>query len=167
MPQGMALTLGRLWVMMAFGCASLIANVAAQGGIPFDLGRSVPGLHCKRGQGTSCCNSSCGCISSVCVSACLVMCAEACNLITCHLYSCVVNCSMMGGGGGGGKGCMFKCPGGIPPKPREGHTPTFNGCGAMGVSVQSQFGMTECCNQHDICYHTCKTDKEQKKGQVG
>jgi len=23
----------------------------------------------------------------------------------------------------------------------------------------------QCCNAHDICYHTCKGDKQQKKGQ--
>ena len=71
----------------------------------------------------------------------------------------------MMGGGGGGKPCVFKCPGGVAPRPRDGHTPTFNGCGVPGFQVESKFGMTECCNEHDRCYHTCKTGGDQKKGQ--
>mmetsp|Transcript_98100 Transcript_98100/g.158173 ORF Transcript_98100/g.158173 Transcript_98100/m.158173 type:complete len:200 (-) Transcript_98100:587-1186(-) len=69
------------------------------------------------------------------------------------------------GGGGGGKACVFKCAGGVSPRAREGHKPTWNGCGVPGFMVDTQFGMTECCNAHDICYHTCKIGKEQKKGQ--
>jgi len=163
----------------------------------------------------------------------------------------------MTGGGGGGKACVFKCADGVSPRAREGHKPTWNGCGVPGFMVETQFGMTEvflggwvlhvcggvckcmpvfarsntsnsvnhysavgvyvvclcvlffaicasafvsvsvfpaphpprpscpsssslasllalrmclsvftkCCNAHDICYHTCKIGKEQKKGQ--
>lgn len=72
---------------------------------------------------------------------------------------------MMGGGGGKGASCAFKCANGVPPRPRQEHVPTFNGCGVPGFQVESQYGMTECCNQHDVCYHTCKTDKDRKRGQ--
>lgn len=71
---------------------------------------------------------------------------------------------MMGGGGQKGS-CQFKCANGIQPRPRLGHEPTFNGCGVPGFQVESKYGMTDCCNQHDICYHTCQTGKDQKKGQ--
>jgi hypothetical protein len=40
-----------------------------------------------------------------------------------------------------------------------GFTPTSNGCGSYGVSVDAPFGVTPCCNQHDICYHSCSTSK--------
>jgi hypothetical protein len=40
-----------------------------------------------------------------------------------------------------------------------GFTPTSNGCGSYGVSVDAPFGVTPCCNQHDICYHSCNTSK--------
>lgn len=74
---------------------------------------------------------------------------------------------LMGGGGGVGSGnsCAFKCKHGAPPRPREGHKPTFNGCGVPGFKVDTKYGMTDCCNEHDICYHTCKLEKQQKKGQ--
>ncbi|EKX43127.1 hypothetical protein GUITHDRAFT_140707 [Guillardia theta CCMP2712] len=60
--------------------------------------------------------------------------------------------------------CKFKCENGNNPRHREGHKPTFNGCGVPGFMIDSKHGLTECCNQHDICYHTCQTGKSQKKG---
>ena len=48
-----------------------------------------------------------------------------------------------GGGGGGGQACVFKCQGGVAPRPREGHKPVYNGCGVPGFMVESKYGMTE------------------------
>jgi hypothetical protein len=52
--------------------------------------------------------------------------------------------NLFGGmGGGGGQACVFKCPGGVAPRPREGHTPVYNGCGVPGFMVETKYGMTE------------------------
>lgn len=45
---------------------------------------------------------------------------------------------------------------------RPGVQPEPNGCGTKNFPVQSKFGkadFTAACNQHDICYDTCKSDK--------
>ena len=39
-------------------------------------------------------------------------------------------------------------------------------CPRAGLTAVAGAGAgAQCCNAHDICYHTCKTDKQQKKGQ--
>ena len=43
-------------------------------------------------------------------------------------------------------------------------TPTPNGCGTFGLTVDMDNfskikGFNECCNQHDICYMTCGKTK--------
>src|SRR5699024_3702251 len=45
-----------------------------------------------------------------------------------------------------------------------GHEPTFNGCGAEGddLPVPQGFGWADfqpACNEHDICYGTCGTNR--------
>ncbi|XP_059622736.1 group XIIB secretory phospholipase A2-like protein [Phlebotomus argentipes] len=60
--------------------------------------------------------------------------------------------------------CIFKCPGGETPKQNWYHTPSSNGCGALGLKVDKQYlpaaEMEKCCDAHDLCYDTCNTDKE-------
>lgn len=50
------------------------------------------------------------------------------------------------------------------PKPNKNHKPTANGCGALGLKIKSDYlpitEMTKCCDQHDICYDTCRNEKE-------
>lgn len=44
------------------------------------------------------------------------------------------------------------------------HTPTSDGCGSMGMKIDSEYlpsaEMARCCDAHDICYDTCNSDKE-------
>mmetsp|Transcript_47204 Transcript_47204/g.125440 ORF Transcript_47204/g.125440 Transcript_47204/m.125440 type:complete len:242 (-) Transcript_47204:593-1318(-) len=61
--------------------------------------------------------------------------------------------------------CTFKCSNGGRPRARKGHKPVANGCGVPGFMVESKFGLTSCCNKHDICYHTCQVGKNRTKGQ--
>ena len=70
-----------------------------------------------------------------------------------------------GGGAGAGRECSYKCSNGASPVPRDGHVPQSNGCGVPGFMIESHFGLTPCCHKHDICYHTCQTGKDRKKGQ--
>ncbi|XP_018323845.1 group XIIA secretory phospholipase A2 [Agrilus planipennis] len=61
--------------------------------------------------------------------------------------------------------CVFKCPtAGVKPVPNRNHIPKGNGCGSLGLKIDSQYlpvgEMTKCCDQHDICYDTCNKDKE-------
>eukprot|EP00928_Gymnodinium_smaydae_P034225 TRINITY_DN2430_c0_g1_i5.p1 TRINITY_DN2430_c0_g1~~TRINITY_DN2430_c0_g1_i5.p1 ORF type:complete len:1310 (-),score=353.47 TRINITY_DN2430_c0_g1_i5:143-3715(-) len=63
--------------------------------------------------------------------------------------------------------CIFNCKNGAAPRPRKGHKASSNGCGVPGFMVESQYGMTECCNQHDLCYGTCQTGDEQAFGKHG
>ncbi|MEZ5098570.1 MAG: hypothetical protein R3C15_01920 [Thermoleophilia bacterium] len=48
--------------------------------------------------------------------------------------------------------------------PRPGYEPTSNGCGPKGgPKVSDTFGKAsflEACNAHDICYGTCKSDRD-------
>jgi len=30
-----------------------------------------------------------------------------------------------------------------------------NGCGPMGMQVTEEYGLYQCCNQHDLCYSIC------------
>ncbi|CEP02475.1 hypothetical protein PBRA_009059 [Plasmodiophora brassicae] len=46
--------------------------------------------------------------------------------------------------------------------PARRHRPSSNGCGAMGVTVSfSGFDLEPCCNEHDICYDTCGSNRDQ------
>lgn len=61
--------------------------------------------------------------------------------------------------------CIFKCPvEGTSPKPDRNHVPKANGCGSLGLKIDSQYlpvgEMKICCNAHDICYDTCNNNKE-------
>jgi hypothetical protein len=51
-----------------------------------------------------------------------------------------------------------KCKAGTRKVPNPKHTPTANGCGSMGFKVVAD-EFEECCNEHDICYDTCGTEK--------
>ncbi|SPQ96976.1 Phospholipase A2 domain-containing protein [Plasmodiophora brassicae] len=64
----------------------------------------------------------------------------------------------------GGATCdpVYTCPSGRPPRPARRHRPSSNGCGAMGVTVSfSGFDLEPCCNEHDICYDTCGSNRDQ------
>ena len=41
------------------------------------------------------------------------------------------------------------------------HVPTSNGCGNPFISVQGTYDLSSCCDQHDICYDTCFSDKDK------
>ncbi|KAF2901628.1 hypothetical protein ILUMI_04553 [Ignelater luminosus] len=61
--------------------------------------------------------------------------------------------------------CIFKCTTeGARPTPNRNHVPKANGCGALGLSIDTKYlpvnEMTKCCNAHDICYDTCNNKKE-------
>ncbi|CAH1978289.1 unnamed protein product [Acanthoscelides obtectus] len=60
--------------------------------------------------------------------------------------------------------CIFKCPNGGEPKPNRNHVPTADGCGSLGLNLKSEYlpitEMKKCCDAHDICYDTCRKDKE-------
>ncbi|XP_012252841.2 group XIIA secretory phospholipase A2 [Athalia rosae] len=61
--------------------------------------------------------------------------------------------------------CIYRCPGGALPKPNWNHKPKSNGCGAMGLEQFQEFFTNDeikiCCDNHDICYDTCNSDKEK------
>uniref|UniRef100_T1GYA8 Uncharacterized protein n=1 Tax=Megaselia scalaris TaxID=36166 RepID=T1GYA8_MEGSC len=44
------------------------------------------------------------------------------------------------------------------------YTPSSDGCGSLGLTIDTQYlpakEMETCCNNHDICYDTCNSDKE-------
>ncbi|KAF2359804.1 Group XII secretory phospholipase A2 precursor, partial [Trinorchestia longiramus] len=60
--------------------------------------------------------------------------------------------------------CEFECPRGSRPLPDSSHVPSSNGCGSMGFSISGEklpySQMGDCCNEHDICYDTCNSNKE-------
>ncbi|KAL7015559.1 hypothetical protein ACKWTF_016522 [Chironomus riparius] len=47
--------------------------------------------------------------------------------------------------------------------PTSNYKPTFNGCGSGGLTISMNKlpkpEIENCCNDHDICYDTCKKDK--------
>lgn len=53
---------------------------------------------------------------------------------------------------------------GSPPQRNKHHIPHSDGCGSLGLQIDSQYlpiaEMTICCDAHDICYDTCNSDKE-------
>ncbi|XP_028661773.1 group XIIA secretory phospholipase A2 [Erpetoichthys calabaricus] len=60
--------------------------------------------------------------------------------------------------------CHYKCMDGSKAKPRYGYRPPPpNGCGSPLFGVHFDIGipsMTKCCNQHDRCYGTCGSQKQ-------
>lgn len=44
------------------------------------------------------------------------------------------------------------------------HVPSSDGCGSMGMKIDTDYlpapEMAHCCDDHDICYDTCNSDKE-------
>lgn len=60
-----------------------------------------------------------------------------------------------------GSKCKYKCSNGNMPTPISSYTPKPNGCGSFGVKVDllNYPDFTKCCNEHDICYSTCRKDK--------
>ncbi|KAK9504821.1 hypothetical protein O3M35_009001 [Rhynocoris fuscipes] len=61
--------------------------------------------------------------------------------------------------------CTWSCPNGGKAVKNKYHKPVANGCGPAGLEVNIENlpspEMTKCCNEHDICYSTCNTDKEK------
>ncbi|XP_042358758.1 group XIIB secretory phospholipase A2-like protein [Plectropomus leopardus] len=59
--------------------------------------------------------------------------------------------------------CQYRCRYGQLPQPRPGYQlPEPNGCSSSLVGFQLDLGipaMTKCCNQLDMCYDTCGTNK--------
>lgn len=66
--------------------------------------------------------------------------------------------------------CVFQCPvpdgGGTAPRAVQNkfYQPTPDGCGSLGLRISTEYlpavEMETCCNEHDICYDTCNSDKE-------
>lgn len=65
--------------------------------------------------------------------------------------------------GEGNRTCTFSCPGGSVPVPRPGHVPSSNGCGSMGITLDTRHfpGFNSCCDKHDKCYDTCNNDRDK------
>ncbi|XP_066549883.1 group XIIB secretory phospholipase A2-like protein isoform X2 [Amia ocellicauda] len=59
--------------------------------------------------------------------------------------------------------CQYRCRYGKAPLPRpEYKTPEPNGCSSYFLGLQLDMGipaMTKCCNQLDLCYDTCGSNK--------
>ena len=64
---------------------------------------------------------------------------------------------------GSDKGCKMDCTKGSVPLPRPGHVPTSNGCGSLGIQLDTSMfpGFEKCCDTHDKCYDTCNKDRDQ------
>ncbi|XP_055856506.1 group XIIA secretory phospholipase A2 [Episyrphus balteatus] len=60
--------------------------------------------------------------------------------------------------------CVFTCPGDVKSVQNKMYTPSSDGCGSLGLSISTEYlpaaEMGACCNEHDICYDTCNSDKE-------
>jgi secretory phospholipase A2 len=62
--------------------------------------------------------------------------------------------------------CIFECPDGGKFQPNPDHKPSSNGCGSLGLEdfltadVLPLEEFVECCDDHDICYGTCGSDKD-------
>ncbi|KAK8723516.1 hypothetical protein OTU49_011753 [Cherax quadricarinatus] len=61
--------------------------------------------------------------------------------------------------------CIYKCKNNKIPVHDNTHKPQANGCGSFGVFFEkedlSRPEMVDCCNDHDICYDTCGSNKEE------
>lgn len=56
----------------------------------------------------------------------------------------------------------FSCPGGATPMDNPNVEPTANGCGPSALPLAGpSFSFLQCCEQHDFCYGTCGTSKQQ------
>lgn len=64
---------------------------------------------------------------------------------------------------GNEKGCAMSCPRGSVPLPRPSHVPTSNGCGSLGIKLDTSMfpGFEQCCDTHDKCYDTCNEDRDK------
>ena len=67
------------------------------------------------------------------VAMAVALCSADCDQPRCRTGTYVVNPSYTAGGGG---------------------------CGSYGIDIDAPFGANSCCEQHDICYHTCTQSKE-------
>ncbi|KAL0274564.1 UNVERIFIED_CONTAM: hypothetical protein PYX00_002663 [Menopon gallinae] len=61
--------------------------------------------------------------------------------------------------------CKFSCPSGLEPVKNRYHKPSANGCGTDLLKFDMKqyiptTELTQCCNNHDICYDTCNSKKE-------
>ena len=60
--------------------------------------------------------------------------------------------------------CIFKCTKNRIPVSNINHMPQSNGCGSFGMFFEKEdlprSEMVDCCNDHDLCYDTCGSDKE-------
>ena len=65
--------------------------------------------------------------------------------------------------GGSDKECKMECPKGSVPLPRPGHVPSSNGCGSLGIKLDTSMfpGFEKCCDSHDKCYDTCNEDRDE------
>jgi hypothetical protein len=64
-------------------------------------------------------------------------------------------------GGQKDEGCSYMCPDRTKPsRARDGHIPSSNGCGTAGFQVDPEFGFSPCCDEHDMCYDTCGSDRD-------
>ncbi|XP_028411805.1 group XIIA secretory phospholipase A2-like [Dendronephthya gigantea] len=61
------------------------------------------------------------------------------------------------------KECKMSCPEGSVPLPRPGHVPSSNGCGSLGIKLDTSMfpGFEGCCDSHDKCYDTCNEDRDE------
>lgn len=59
--------------------------------------------------------------------------------------------------------CEFSCPKGTEKVKNPKHVASSNGCGSYGIQiVMDNFPkITRCCNEHDYCYGTCGSSKQQ------
>lgn len=60
--------------------------------------------------------------------------------------------------------CVYSCPPNKIPIGNPNHVPKPDGCGSFGIYLEKEDlarpDMTDCCNEHDLCYGTCGSDKE-------
>lgn len=60
--------------------------------------------------------------------------------------------------------CVYRCHKNKVPIGNPSYVPQANGCGSLGVFFEREDlprpEMVDCCNDHDVCYDTCGSDKE-------
>ncbi|XP_067929508.1 group XIIA secretory phospholipase A2-like [Watersipora subatra] len=63
----------------------------------------------------------------------------------------------------GNNNCKYTCLYGQVAVPNKAYAPEVNGCGTFGIEVRlTEYpGITQCCNDHDVCYAICGKDKAQ------
>lgn len=64
---------------------------------------------------------------------------------------------------GSDDGCKMSCPENTISLPRPGHVPSSNGCGSLGIKLDTSMfpGFEKCCDSHDKCYDTCNEDRDE------